>query len=243
MTDKNTVLQVLGALMMKPQYLSHTDKYVLTPDDFETRLDKYIFAAIDGLYRNGAVKITPLDIEAYLKNNAAARTTFEAAHGIEYLQDAQFYSDEDNFLLYYRRLKKISLLNSLKRMGIDTSEFFIEDETRPDAFEVNKNFEELTTEVILQRVKSKILKIEQNYNENDEIQSWDLEEEVDSVIEEFGSPEGIGLPICGDIFSHVINGAELGALTIRSSASGLGKTTQAVADACHLAFPFISSLI
>lgn len=239
MTDKNTVLQVLGALMMKPQYLSHTDKYVLTPDDFETRLDKYIFAAIDGLYRNGAVKITPLDIEAYLKNNAAARTTFEVAHGIEYLQDAQFYSDEDNFLLYYRRLKKISLLNSLKRMGIDTSEFFIEDETRPDAFEVNKNFEELTTEVILQRVKSKILKIEQNYNENDEIQSWDLEEEVDSVIEEFGSPEGIGLPICGDIFSHVINGAELGALTIRSSASGLGKTTQAVADACHLAFPFI----
>lgn len=239
MTDKNTVLQIFGALMMKPQYLSHTDKYVLTPDDFETRLDKYIFAAIDGLYRNGAAKITPLDIETYLKNNASARTTFETAHGIEYLQDAQFYSDEDNFLLYYRRLKKISLLNSLKRMGIDTSEFFIEDETRPDAFEVNKNFEELTTEVILQRVKSKILKIEQNYNENDEIQSWDLEEEVDSVIEEFGSPEGIGLPICGDIFSHVINGAELGALTIRSSASGLGKTTQAVADACHLAFPFI----
>ena len=104
MTDKNTVLQVLGALMMKPQYLSHTDKYVLTPDDFETRLDKYIFAAIDGLYRNGAVKITPLDIEAYLKNNAAARTTFEAAHGIEYLQDAQFYSDEDNFLLFVNKL-------------------------------------------------------------------------------------------------------------------------------------------
>ena len=54
MTDKNTVLQVLGALMAKPQYLSHTDKYILTPDDFQTKLDKYIFAAIDGLYRNGA---------------------------------------------------------------------------------------------------------------------------------------------------------------------------------------------
>ena len=99
MTDKNTVLQVLGALMAKPQYLSHTDKYILTPDDFQTKLDKYIFAAIDGLYRNGATRIAPIDIEGYLKNNASARVTFETAHGIEYLQDAQYYTDEDNFLL------------------------------------------------------------------------------------------------------------------------------------------------
>ena len=39
-------------------------------------------------------------------------------------------------------------------------------------------------------------------------------------------------------FSHIINGAELGALTIRSSGSGGGKSAQAVADACRLAFPF-----
>lgn len=108
MTDKNTVLQVLGALMAKPQYLSHTDKYILTPDDFQTKLDKYIFAAIDGLYRNGATRIAPIDIEGYLKNNASARVTFETAHGIEYLQDAQYYTDEDNFLLYYRRLKRLA---------------------------------------------------------------------------------------------------------------------------------------
>ena len=187
MTDKNTVLQVLGALMAKPQYLSHTDKYILTPDDFQTKLDKYIFAAIDGLYRNGATRIAPIDIEGYLKNNASARVTFETAHGIEYLQDAQYYTDEDNFLLYYRRLKKISLLNSLQKMGVDTSEFFIEDETKPEAFEINKNFEELTIEKILQKVKSKILKLEQNYSENDEIQSWNLEEEVDDVIDSFGA--------------------------------------------------------
>ena len=238
MTDKNTVLQVLGALMAKPQYLSHTDKYILTPDDFQTKLDKYIFAAIDGLYRNGATRIAPIDIEGYLKNNASARVTFETAHGIEYLQDAQYYTDEDNFLLYYRRLKKISLLNSLQKMGVDTSEFFIEDETKPEAFEVNKNFEELTIEKILQKVKSKILKLEQNYSENDEIQSWNIEEEVDDVIDSFGASEGIGLPVNGDIFSHIINGAELGALTIRSSGSGGGKSAQAVADACRLAFPF-----
>ena len=39
------------------------------------------------------------------------------------------------------------------------------------------------------------------------------------------------------IYNKVINGAERGALTIRSGSSGLGKTRQAVGDACYLAFP------
>ena len=238
MTDKNTELQIIGGLMKRPQYLSEIDKYSLSPSDFSSLFLRYLFAAIDNLYNGGATRITPVDISNYLESSPSGQIVFKENNGIEYLQDAQYYTDEDNFLLYYRRLKKISLLNSLQKMGVDTSEFFIEDETKPEAFEVNKNFEELTIEKILQKVKSKILKLEQNYSENDEIQSWNIEEEVDDVIDSFGASEGIGLPVNGDIFSHIINGAELGALTIRSSGSGGGKSAQAVADACRLAFPF-----
>ena len=61
------------------------------------------------------------------------------------------------------------------------------------------------------------------------------------MIEAFGSEEGIGLSVNGEIFSSIINGAELGALTIRSLASGCGKTRLSVADACKLAFPFFYS--
>ena len=69
MVDKSTILQIFGALMKHPQYLSESDKYNLTPQDFYYRLDKYIFMAIENLYRNGAERIQPIDVENYLNTN------------------------------------------------------------------------------------------------------------------------------------------------------------------------------
>ena len=40
------------------------------------------------------------------------------------------------------------------------------------------------------------------------------------------------------VYNQVIDGAKKGTLTIRSAASGVGKTRNAVADACYLAYPF-----
>ena len=77
MTDKGTILQVFGSLMKHPQFLSQSDKYQLTPNDFETRFEKYIYIAIDSLYRSGVTSINPIDVENYLENNAAAKTLFE----------------------------------------------------------------------------------------------------------------------------------------------------------------------
>lgn len=48
----------------------------------------------------------------------------------------------------------------------------------------------------------------------------------------------MGLPINGECITQIINGAELGALTIRSGATGTGKSRYAVGDACKLAYPF-----
>ena len=59
---------------------------------------------------------------------------------------------------------------------------------------------------------------------------------MDSLISRLRE-KGTGTPIQGNIYSQIIGGAQAGALTIRSGSSGLGKTRQAVADACLLAFP------
>ena len=106
MVDKSTVLQVLGALMKHPQYLSESDKYNLTPDDFFYRFHKFVFVAIDNLYRKGAVRIQPIDIENYLNTNESAKIIFKQNNGIEYLQDAEYLSEEQNFSYYYKKLKK-----------------------------------------------------------------------------------------------------------------------------------------
>ena len=111
MVDRNTVLMVIGALMKHPQYLSESDKYNLTPDDFYYRLDKFIFVAIDSLYRNGAEHIQPIDVENYLSTNESAKVIFKQQKGIEYLQDAEYLTDEANFPYYYKKLKKFHFCN------------------------------------------------------------------------------------------------------------------------------------
>ena len=237
MNTKGTIQQVLGSLMKHPQFLSEVDKYSLTLEDFSTRFEKYIFAAIQGLWQNGAQKITVFDVENYLEANAAAKKTFELQNGIEYLQDVEEFSNIENFSMYYTKLKKLNLLRDLKKQGFDTSDFYVEDLTAPNADEVNGRFEDLSVQDIVVGVKKKLLVLESDYAGTEEVQEWDIAGDIDDLVEGFGQDGSVGLPIQGSILTKVIDGAQRSCLTIRSGASGTGKTRNAVADACMLAFP------
>lgn len=238
LTDKATIQQVLGCLMKHPQFFSEIDKYNLSIADFHTKFERFIFTAIQGLYYDGATKITNVDIDNYLVSNDAAHEVFNQQNGLEYIEDILDLASVENFDYYYKRLKKINLLRDLKKQGIDISQFYIEDLTDPRAYEVNKNFESLELSDIIQQLKRNVLNLEHTYVKQGNIESWDVAEEITDLIAGFGTNANIGLEINGDICSQVINGAELGALTIRSLASGVGKTRLAVADACKLAYPF-----
>lgn len=235
--DKKCIQQVLGCLLKNPQYLGEVDKYRLIPADFPTPFEKYIFRAIQGLYYGGARKISAFDIENYLNPNENALKVFTNNNGIEYLQDIEEFSNEENFPFYYTKLKKLNLLKDFQKQGIDVSDFYIEDLTDVRAIEVNDAFESLTIQDIVEKIKRKILKLENEYAKTDEVESWNAADKIDEVIKGFGSPDEIGLPIQGEIFNKIINGAERGTLTIRSAPSGTFKTRQAVADACYLAYP------
>ena len=224
--------------MQRPQLLSETDRYNLSLDDFYYKFDKYIFAAIENLYRSGAKKIQPIDIENYLQTNGAASVIFKQNNGIEYLQDAEYLSEPDNFEFYYTRLKKINLLNQLKKDGFDISSFYIEDLTNPKALDVNKEFEQLTINDILDSVKRKVLNLENNFTQNEMTQTSSAFEGIEEIIEDANNNTDIGIPVQGDILNEIISGARLGTLILRSASSGTGKTRQAVGDACLIAYPF-----
>lgn len=224
--------------MKHPQFLSESDKYQLTLGDFYYKFDKYIFAAIDNLYRGGANRIQPIDVENYLQTNAAAAVIFKQNNGIEYLQDAEYLSEEQNFEFYYKRLKKINLLTKLKDQGFNIDEFYIEDLTNPKALEVNKNFERLEIDDILTQIKTKVLGLENEFTQNEVTRTESAFTDIEDIIEAAAQKVDIGVPIQGDILNEVISGARLGTLIIRSAASGVGKTRQAVGDACLIAYPF-----
>ena len=117
MTNKGTIQQVLGSLMKHPQFLSEVDKYSLSISDFSTKFEKYVFNAINGLWHNGAQRITALDIESYLEANDAAKKLYEQQNGLEYLQDIEEFSNIENFPYYYTKLKKLNLLRDLKKQN------------------------------------------------------------------------------------------------------------------------------
>ena len=236
-SNKSCIQQILGSLMKHPQFLSEIDKYSLTYTDFPSRFERLIFGAITGLYKNGAPKITPFDIESYFENNDSAKKSFEQQNGLEYLQDIEEFSNTENFPYYYNKLKKLNLLRDLKKQGFDVSSFYQEDLTAPDAMEINERFEEITIQDIVEGIKKKLLNLETSYSETEEVQEWDLADDIDEIVENFGQASEIGLPVQGSILNRVIDGAQRSCLTIRSGASGTGKTRNAVADACLLAFP------
>lgn len=221
--DKQCTQQVLGCLMKHPQYLSEVDKYCFVLTDFPSRFEKYIFTAIQGLYFNGATTITAVDIENYLSSDSVAKKTFEVQNGVEYLQDIEDFTNEDNFPYYYNKLKKLNLLKDLKKQGMDISDFYIEDLTSIEAQEVNSKFESLSIPDIIGTIKKKLLKLETTYAKSDEVQVENFADTIDDFLEELNESCDIGLPVQGKIYNHVIGGAVKGTLTIRSGSSGLGK--------------------
>ena len=238
MIDKRDIQQILGCLMKKPQLLSQIDKYSFVLTDFPTRFERSIFMAINGLYRNGAAKIQPIDIENFIEPDQVSAKIFKDKNGIEYLQDIVELSEIDNFDFYYNRFKMFNLLKDLKKQGFDTEDFYCEDLTNPKCEEINEQFNFLTPKKITDAVRKKLLGIESQYETSDEIEVESAADGMEDLIDELGAAYEIGMPVQGAIYNQVIDGAKKGTLTIRSAASGVGKTSNAIADACYLAYPF-----
>lgn len=235
--NKNCNMQVLGSLMANPFFLSESDKYSLTPQDFSNKFDRKIFKAIYTLYANGAKIIRPIDIEGVFSQDPGNKVFFEQSNGIEYLQDLQELAEVNNFNFYYNLLKKINLLNDLKKNGFDISSFYIEDLTDNRALEVNSKFETLSIKDIISTTKMKLLHLENSYSEGEEVEIEDIFEGLEELIDGFGTTDTVGLPVQGKYYNEVIGGARKGTLTVRSAGSGVGKTRSAVMDACFLTYP------
>ena len=238
MIDKRDTQQILGCLMKRPQLLSEIDKYSFILTDFPTRFERSIFMAINGLYRNGATKIQPIDIENFIEADQVSAKIFKNKNGIEYLQDIIELSEVDNFGFYYNRFKMFNLLKDLQKQGFDISEFYCEDLTNPKSQEINEQFNFLTPKIITDTVRKKLLGVEAKYETTDEIEVESASQGMEDLVNSMGAAYQIGIPVQGNIYNQIIDGARKGTLTIRSAASSVGKTRNAVADACYLAYPF-----
>ena len=237
LSDKNAVLQVIGALLKRPQYLSETEKYCLTTDDFTSSFEKIIFSSIYNLYLNGAEKVSRIDIDNYLKDFPSSYQIFSQQKGLEYLSDAEFLAQEDNFPYYYKRIKKFSCLRQLKKMGYDIKKIYDDNPLSIDAKKTNEKFDQLEVSDIFNLLKRDLMQVESSFNSNETNETREAFSGLESLIENLQNEPEIGSKLQGDIFNTIVKGARKGKYYVRSLSSGVGKTRSLVGDACYIAYP------
>ncbi len=222
LTEFATYRNVLGGLMKSPLlFTQYTD--IKTEDFGGHKVSKIIFATINNMFQNGISTMTPIEVDMEIERYEAAATIYRAEKGLDYLNDCYEYSALDNFDYYYKRLKKLSLVRTLKKNHYDVSYFFKEDcDTLQEENELIERFDKATMEDILQH-------IERNYNEIRSAYLTDAKvnavaaDGVRALIDNFKVHPEIGFDMEGSLFSYACRGARLGKFYLRSAQSGTGK--------------------
>lgn len=222
LTEFATYRNVLGGLMKSPLlFTQYTD--IKTEDFGGHKVSKIIFATINNMFQNGISTMTPIEVDMEIERYEAAATIYRAEKGLDYLNDCYEYSALDNFDYYYKRLKKLSLVRTLKKNHYDVSYFFKEDcDTLQEENELIERFDKATMEDILQH-------IERNYNEIRSAYLTDAKvnavaaDGVRALVDNFKIHPEIGFDMEGSLFSYACRGARLGKFYLRSAQSGTGK--------------------
>lgn len=235
--DKNTVIQILGSLMKNPLLLSEVDKYSLTPQDFPTNFERYIFAAINNLYQNGAEKISVVDIDNYLISHESVYKIFLENNGIEYLNDAEDLATPENFNYYYNKLKKYNAIKDLKIMGFNTNKIYPENLLDDDTNKKIDDFEKMSIQDIFNSIKADFTKVESKYENKENSLTINANENLQQLITKLKFSPEVGINCQGEIFNTVVRGARKGKFYLRSGGTGTGKTRSMIGDACFMAYP------
>lgn len=235
--DKQVVMQIIGALMKQPALLSEVDNYCIIPSDFENSFEQYVFMSIANLARDGAEKISIVDIDGYMAEKPHIYEIFSKYNGIEYLQDAIELSDPENFKYYYNQLKKYNVLKDLKNCGYNTDLIYPDkDMMTTEDYAKRERFDKLSISDIFTEVKTEITRIESKYG-TAAAATAKADQGILDLIKKLQTEPEVGAPMQGNILNTVTRGARKGKFYIMSAMSGGSKTRTMVGNACYMAYP------
>ena len=216
--DKQSIFQILGCLLKRPDLLDDEKNYLVN-DDFIERFHKIVFSAIQNLHSTGVEVIDFIAIDNYLNHFPQQYKNFEENNGLEYLQNALDLSEIDNFRYYYTRVKKFSLLRRLEDSGIDVSDLYKENMSVQELM----SFDELSIDGILEEIEKKFILIKDQFLLNYGAYGQQAGKNIFKLIDELKQVPEIGSPLPGDIFNTITRGARLRKLYLYSAPTGLGK--------------------
>lgn len=227
---------IIGSLLNNPA-LAHEESYLLTPADFFNKRNQIIFSVIYNMSSQGVEKITPQDVDSYLMRFPEQYRVYSQNSGIQALLAISEVGRPDKKIYesHYLRVKKFTVLRDLEDAGVDTRKFYEQDALFDS--KVNDEFENLTVDDIISRIKEDLNDIEDKHISKKKATSQNAADGILDLLEKFKEKPEVGEFLDGDIYNFAVRGARYGKFYINSAASGHGKTRLMVGQAAGLAFP------
>lgn len=238
LSDLGAYRSVIGCLMKKPLLLlEYSD---IQGIDFDYKPARFAFSVIKDLYENGATELTVMEVDNEItRYGGAPAQEFKHSNGLEFLKEAYQQGQVATFEIFYKRLKKCSLLRRLQKAHYDISHFYIDpkDVTDPRVeVEIIKRFDEASLEDILNAVEKNYADI-RNDVLNGGRKHGDPAEGLLPLIDKLKKTPSVGPALEGKYFNAVCRGAREGCFFLKSASTSGGKSRTSVFDACHLAYP------
>lgn len=236
--DVTTENSIIGYIMNFPSLLLE-EEFPLTVDDFHNKRNQVVFGTVNNMAIEGVNKVSPQDVDIYLRRFPEQYALYEQNQGIESLitvaNATDSVLDKAKFNILYTRLRKFSVLRDLENAGISTDEFYSD-----NLFDTKKDdFENSSLDDFIVRIKDKVNDIEAKYQNKNAVKGISIADGLRELIEEYKLTPAIGATLDGEIYNYAIRGARLGKMFLTSSPSGMGKTRRMVGQACALSLPYI----
>lgn len=240
--NRNIGAQLLGAIFKKPELLADSDKYLLGLEDFPERLPRMIFGHMYNLYYGGMVK---MEFESFVREIAKYPEQiefFSQNQGEDFLLMAIERAEVENFDFYYDKIKKLSLLRSLKDAGFDISSWYAEGMLDIRQREIlEEKLDNAQIHEIVNSFQSKFYDIETRFVNKKTFQVGTLANNIENMLAGLGKEATIGLQLNGEKLSTIVMGARKKKVMSMSGESGAGKSRYAISNACKLAYPILWS--
>lgn len=240
--DKYSYLPLFARLMSEPsEVLSLSSGYKVTPNDFLEKFHKFLFTAINNLYRDGVTKITKVEINAYFENNFTDQyRIYKDNGGDEYVDRALELEEVENFDYHYNRIKKFSLLRHYTSIGIDITDIYDVNVVELDDEETqSERFNNMTVSDMIKHVDSKIIDIKSEFLIEKEGIGGHLSDNIRDIFEAKTKALSYGANFISGFLNTSSRGARLRKLYCISGNSGSGKTRSLLAHILNMCVPEI----
>lgn len=234
--DIPAIVQVIGGVYLNNSFLDN-ENYFFHEEDFTEDFHRILFEAIINLHELGVKQIDVNSIEDYLEQRPKKKGIYIANKGPEYLENLANKTQVAAFDYYYNRMKKMTLMRSYQKIGMDLSWLYdinnILDVKKKQAQE--DWLDNTSLSEIADLIDKKIMDVRLRCVDDADETAIQANEGGLELLERLKQVPELGYPMFGPLINTVTRGARLKKFYLRSAATGVGKTRAMIADACSIA--------